>query len=48
MKCWENRKLYSEDMREEIHKEVMKDFLVIGTPVYFMLAMFLHWLVIGY
>lgn len=28
--------------------EALKDILAAGTPVYFVLAMFLHWLVIGY
>ncbi len=28
--------------------EALKDILAAGTPVYCIVAMFLHWLVIGY
>lgn len=28
--------------------ETLKDILTAGTPVYYIVAMFLYWLVIGY
>lgn len=43
-----NEMLENKRICNKNRKEIIKDFLVAGTPVYFMLAMFLHWLGIGY